>query len=296
MDVTNPESEVIDTEVEAPQEAEETLFDHEDSESEEDYSDDTDEADEESAEQEDDSEEIEHEGAKYKIPKALKDSFLRQQDYTRKTQEVAEHRKAVEAQREAHQQQVTFQREFFADCAEAYMLDKQIQEYRKLDLNALYATDPDQARQLDWRMRQLETQRDNVIATVSQKNEQQALQKQQATARRLQEGQAFLEREIKGWSSGNELDQALKSYAAKFDATDIGPAIVGNPKLALILHKAFQFDQLMAKQAAKPKPPTQEKPITRVNGSKGKATKHPSQMNDEEFAKWRKWHQSRRSA
>ena len=49
-------------------------------------------------------EEIEHDGKKHKVPKELKDSFLRQQDYTRKTQEVAEARKTVETSwREAQQ-------------------------------------------------------------------------------------------------------------------------------------------------------------------------------------------------
>jgi hypothetical protein len=44
-------------------------------------------------------EEIEHEGRKYLVPKALKPLLLMQADYTRKTQEVAEQRRAVMAER-----------------------------------------------------------------------------------------------------------------------------------------------------------------------------------------------------
>lgn len=49
-----------------------------------------------SADADDSLEEIEHEGKKHRVPKELKDAFLRQSDYTRKTQEVAEARKQVE--------------------------------------------------------------------------------------------------------------------------------------------------------------------------------------------------------
>lgn len=43
----------------------------------------------------DDSEEVEHEGKTYRVPKDLKDSFLRHSDYTRKTQELAQERQVV---------------------------------------------------------------------------------------------------------------------------------------------------------------------------------------------------------
>ena len=46
---------------------------------------------------ESDDEEIEHDGAKYKVPKPPKEAFLRQADYTTKTQTLAEERRSFEA-------------------------------------------------------------------------------------------------------------------------------------------------------------------------------------------------------
>lgn len=43
--------------------------------------------------------EIEYEGEKFKVPAKLKDAFLRQSDYTKKTMEVAETRRSLEAQK-----------------------------------------------------------------------------------------------------------------------------------------------------------------------------------------------------
>lgn len=55
--------------------------------------------------EDDDTEEVEHDGGKYKVPKALKDAFLRQADYTQKTQALADSRKALDTDRTAWQSQ-----------------------------------------------------------------------------------------------------------------------------------------------------------------------------------------------
>jgi hypothetical protein len=46
--------------------------------------------------------EVEYEGKTYCLPPELRDALLRQADYTRKTQEVAQARKALEAEKAAH--------------------------------------------------------------------------------------------------------------------------------------------------------------------------------------------------
>lgn len=50
-------------------------------------------------------EEVEIDGKRHRIPAELKSAFLMQQDYTRKTQEVAEHRRQVDAYAQQVQQQ-----------------------------------------------------------------------------------------------------------------------------------------------------------------------------------------------
>ena len=68
----------------------------------------TDEPNAETQPVESDSEEIEHEGEKYRVPKALKNAFYAQADYTTKTQTLAEERRSFEAERQqlAAQQQI----------------------------------------------------------------------------------------------------------------------------------------------------------------------------------------------
>ena len=236
---------------------------------------------------EDDGEEIEYEGEKYKVPKQLKDAFLRQQDYTQKTQTVAEQRRAVEAQAAEVQRQAQAQQALIAEYAEAYSLDSQLKQYQAIDWPALIEADPVQAMKLDRQMRELQMKRDAVVATVTQKQQAQAIEAQQATAKRLQEGRAVLEREINGWSP--ELAKTLASYGQEIGFSADEMSNVTNPHAVKLLHKAWQFDQLMKKQAAeKSKPAPQEKPVTRITAAKGTAAKDPGKMTDSEFAAWRK--------
>lgn len=237
-------------------------------------------------EAETDDEEIDYDGEKFKVPKKLKEAFMRQQDYTQKTQTVAEQRKAVEAQEAEIQRKAQLQQQNIAEYAEAYSLDNQLKQYQQIDWQQLIEADPVQAMKLDRQMRELQQRRDQVVAAVTQKQQQQALQMQQETAKRLQEGRAVLEREIKDWSP--ELGKKLLDYGQSigFKAEEL--ANVTNPVAVKLLHKAWQFDQLMKKSASeKDKPVPQEKPVTRITASKGAAQKHPSQMTDREFAKWR---------
>lgn len=234
-----------------------------------------------------DDEEIDYDGEKFKVPKKLKDAFMRQQDYTQKTQTVAEQRKAVEAQAAELQQRAQMQQQHIAEYAEALSLDNQLKQYAALDWNSLVESDPVQAMKLDRQMRELQQRRDQVVASVTQKQQTQALQMQQETAKRLQEGRAVLERDIKGWSP--ELAKQLNAYGQEIGFSAEELANVSNPNAIKLLHKAYQFDQLMKKSAAqKEKPAPQEKPVPRITASKGTAAKTPSQMTDREFAQWRK--------
>ncbi len=61
--------------------------------------------------------EVQHEGKTYTVPTALKGALMRHADYTRKTQELAQHRRALEAGHQALQQAAEAHGAHLADCA-----------------------------------------------------------------------------------------------------------------------------------------------------------------------------------
>jgi hypothetical protein len=239
-----------------------------------------------------DGEEIEYEGEKYKVPKTLKEAFLRQQDYTQKTQTLAEQRKAVDAERVEIQQRAQMQQQYVQEVAEAISLDKQLEQYGQIDWNALYDSDPVQAMKLDRQMRELQAQRDGVVSNITAKQRQQAMDSQQATAKQLQEAMAVVAREIPNWSP--ETAKALNGYGQTLGYAAQELANLSDPRAVKLLHKAYMYDQLVAKQSVKPKPEPQEKPVTRIAASKATATKSPGEMTDKEFAEFRRRQISKR--
>lgn len=229
-------------------------------------------------------EEIEHEGVKAKVPKELKDAFLRQQDYTRKTQEVAEQRRQIEAQAAEIQRQTAFQQQNIAEVARIVSLDSQLAEYSKLDWNTLIAQNPQQAMALDRQMRDLQGQRAQVAQSLTQKQQQSALNEQQATARQIQEGQRELEREIKGWSP--EYANKLSEYGKKAGFPPEVLAKVTQPAFVKVMNKAYLYDQLVEKRAAKPAAQPAQ-PVTRVNARASTAVTDPDKLNADDWMKWR---------
>lgn len=235
----------------------------------------------------DDDEEIDYEGEKYKVPAKLKDAFLRQQDYTTKTMTLAEQRKEVEARQSYLEQQAQIQQQNLAEYAELHALDSQLSQLKNVDWNALIDSDPVQAMKLQQHHRALIERRNEVASTVTQKQEQASQAMQRETDKRMAEGSAVLSREIKGWSP--EVAQGLVSFGKEIGFTLAELKNISDPRAVKLLHKAWQFDQLLKKQAtAKPVPAPQEKPVTRITASKGTAPKDPSKMTDQEFAAMRR--------
>lgn len=91
----------------------------------------------------DDTDEIEFNGEKHRIPKALKDAFLMRQDYSKKTETLAQERQTVAAERQAliaqRDQLSEADAEVIAVHAKAHALNEQVTAYQAVDWNTLQA-------------------------------------------------------------------------------------------------------------------------------------------------------------
>lgn len=229
----------------------------------------------------DDSEEIEFNQKQYKLPKdiaaAVRDM---QKDYTVKTQTVAEQRKAFEAQVQFHQQNIQ-------DVAQVHALNNQLAEFSKVDWNALSAEDPVKAQQLFFYKQQIEDTRNQLAQTISQKSQESALERQQALAKRIEESESVLKRDIKDWSP--ELESKIVNFVGA--TYNISKAEIDevkyNPAIMKLLHDAYVGKQIIQKQTAKPKI-VQAQPVTTLSTKGVRTGKNPAEMTDAEYSKWRK--------
>jgi hypothetical protein len=205
-------------------------------------------------EEEGEFEELEINGELYQVPKELKDGYLRQQDYTRKTQEVAaersaldEQRKAIEAERQAFVQQVQAQQQNFQLYAQVAALDAQIAQYQQVDWQQLVDSDPVEAMKLDRAFRELREQRNTLVQQSIQYQQQIDYQRQVELQQLIEKGKAELPKKIPDWSP--EKARALRDYGVNLGFTADEMAQVIDPRHVEVLHKAWLYDQL---QAGKP--------------------------------------------
>ena len=86
--------------------------------------------------------EVEIDGKTYQVPPELKDGYLRQSDYTKKTQQIAEERRAALEIKQTAEQALAVAQQMGPLLAEFHTRQEQAQQYQKVDWNAAYQTDP----------------------------------------------------------------------------------------------------------------------------------------------------------
>lgn len=205
----------------------------------------------------DETEEVDHDGKKFRIPKELKDSFLRQQDYTRKTQEAAEIRRAAESEAQAAQAERTrlssMNDEEIQARGQKALYEKELQQYQQVNWQQLQMQDPDGAQAAFMRYQQLKDGHQALSGHLQNMESQRALDAQRFTAKQAEEGQAILRRDIPGW--GPELQQKVAAHTRSLGFSDAELAGITDPRVVKVLHQAYQASQLITKNTAKPQQP-----------------------------------------
>ena len=232
----------------------------------------------------DDSEEVEHEGKKYKIPKELKSALMMQADYTRKTQEVAELRKAAENERDAVKRQAEVQQSDIREYAQLYSIEERLKQFEQVNWQQYSQQDPVQAQASWFEYSQLKDQGHKLATNVSQRERQREFERQQETAKQIEQGQASLAKEIKGWSP--ELGVKLQVFAKSEGWSDREISNITVAQVKTLHSKYLISEQLVKKQSTAPK--IEAKPVTQVGGGGATSKKSPSQMTDKEFSDWRR--------
>lgn len=199
-------------------------------------------------------EDVEYEGTAYKLPRELKEALMRNADYTRKTQEVAESRRTLEAQHEAvkAQQQVlqeeaAFQQVAQQDMAEIAGLQSALKQYDGLDWTALSQSDPVQAQTLWFQYQQARDKVSQLQGGLRDKYQQFQQKKQEAMAQAFQKGLEVLKRDIPNWSP--ELAKEIREAGIQHYGYQAGELEnVYDPRFVKLLADAAAYRKLQAQK------------------------------------------------
>jgi hypothetical protein len=234
-------------------------------------------------------EEVEYEGKKYALPPELKDAILRQADYTRKTQELAQTRQQAEQTFAQQQARIEAERANIQAVARLTALDERLQQYAGVDWDSLSQSNGELAQREFMKYQQLKDSRQQFVAQIQQHEGQRAMQEQQETARQLQEANEALSREIKGWSP--DYAQSLREVAKSLGAKEEQLNGIREPWIVKALHAQKVLAE-MTKKAGAAAPAVAAKPVRTISGGNAKATVDPDKMSIEDWMR----HEQRRTA
>lgn len=235
----------------------------------------------------DETEEVDFGGKKYVIPKELKGALMATDDYTRKSQEVAEQRRQIEARAAEFEKQRQVHEANTQERAKLFSVEEQLKHFEGVDWKTLTENDPIQAQQLFITYNQLRDAKNGLTQSIQQREHEQSTLAQQATAKAVADGQAVLQRDIKGWSP--DLAGKLGNFAVeKFGFDKEAVSQIYDPRVVKLLHAAYIGDQIINKGKSKPDNVTDIKPVQRVAGGKATPVKDPGKMSDSEYQAWRR--------
>ena len=245
----------------------------------------SDETDPEQSEEEGDSEEEEQpqvftvkvDGKEVEVTlDELQKGYSRTQDYTRKTQQIAEVRK----QTEAELQEVRAEREQYAQLLSALQAQVQQAAQPNIDWDRLYNEDP-----IEW-VRQREVMRENQEKAAAIQSEQQRLA-QLSQQEQAQQRQALLAQEQEALVAAiPEWKDAKKAQAEKAMLVQFGQKIGFTPddlknvvdhRAVVMLRKAALYDQMMSKRG-QIKPVTNNGPRPAKPGAAGRVSSNTEAM------------------
>jgi uncharacterized phage infection (PIP) family protein YhgE len=209
--------------------------------------DDTD--DEQAAESEQDQpradlEEVEIDGEKLVVPKKIAEAVMRQQDYTKKTQEVADRRRLIEDKEQYLEAREKFVSAASTEWSELQAIESQLAQFQTVDLNAIALEDTARAVQLMNMRQTLLNQRAEKASKLQQVAQavQQAQQAHQAQQAKLAIPE--LERRI-----GKLDDKKREALAATAAELGIPGSAMWSPE---VLHAVDLAAKYLALQKAKP--------------------------------------------
>lgn len=224
----------------------------------------------ESATQDGEPVEIEYGGQRYHVPAILKDAFMREQDYTRKTMELGETRKTVETERERitreraeFEQRTASHQEFLQDHARVYALDQALEQFKAVNWDQWMQQDLVAANQAWMRFQRLKSERDDAEKSVREKESKRMSEAEAEKARRLGERHAVFARDVPGWSQ--EMATKLNEFALSQKFTPQEMSELSDPRYVNILNLAqIGYQHIKATRAAAKAQQTEANPVPTV--------------------------------
>jgi len=211
-----------------------------------------------------------------------------QSDYAKGKQQIEDGRASLGLQEKALHNLSNLNDTTLNTYSQGLRLKEDIQQLSQVDMNALWQSNPDQARQVSDVLGKKQSELQAVISQIVQQEQELSHAQQEEVQRRHGEGVAILDRKYKNFST--EQSPKLIKYAVSkgMNSTEAGNWAL-NPIMAEMAYKAMLYEDMQNKMKNKPKPKQVTSPVksAKTKGSSIPGVKNLDKMSMDEYAKWR---------
>lgn len=189
--------------------------------------------------------ELEWEGAKYKVPSSMKDAFMKNDDYTRKTQELSEQRKSMDQLREVQTQrqiESAFVESISAEQNQIAVIDAYLSQANKADWSTMTT---DQMLRHKVEIDNIKEQRAALAQTINGKRQQFQSEMQNRIKELRGKSRELASKKIQGFSEATEADMRKFAGQNGFADQEIDNVLL-DPRSYEVIYKAMMYDKVQS--------------------------------------------------
>jgi hypothetical protein len=205
-------------------------------------------------------------------------------DYTRKSQDVAERTRALEAEKTAVEKLSQLNGDALLAFSRGLQLKQEIEQLQRVNLDQLWQSDPDRARRVSDQLALKQAEFQRTIHDVQTKEAELSSAQMQEMQRQMEEGRKHVERYVKGFEQKvpEVVEYVTKTYGMTKEQAESWPL---NPATAAMAYKAMMYDRMQASASKKPagKPAQSVKPVVPQKGAGGNAVKDAARGSVEDM-------------
>lgn len=209
-------------------------------------------------------------------------------NYAKGKQQLADDRGSLDVKEKALHNLSTLNDTTLNTYSYGLRLKDEIEQLSKVDMNDLWKSNPDQARQVSDALGRKQSELQSVISHIGQQEQELSQAQHVEVERRREEGVSILDQRYKSFST-EQAPKLVKYAVSKGMSSQDANNWALNPIVAEMGYKAMQYDEMQSKIKANPKP---KKVVLPVKSAKNKGRSSPGvksldKMSMDEYAKWR---------
>ena len=202
------------------------------------------------------------EGNEWEIPAAITPALMKNKDYTTKTQEVSEQKKALVAEKEAWKLQQQRDEEDKKLDSELFSVERDLEKYKNIDWDAEYERDPDNAQRHFMKAQQLNARKQDLTQQQQGRVQEKSQAAQQEVAKRFEEAKDWAVKNIPNY--GPELLSKLDAYTESLGIDDAFLRANMSTKFMRVLYDGFVGHEVRSKAATKKPVKTNVTPLKQI--------------------------------